>query len=255
MTLGLPLSTLFGFLLVLARVSGVVVFLPVPGFRAAPEMVRAIIAVAITFALLPVWPDLPNTVPSIAQLSAWAITEAGFGLLIGVSVGLLMEGFQLAAHIIGLQAGYGYSTTVDPTSQADAGILQVFVNLIGGLFFFSLGLDGEMIRILAASFRRFPAGAWHVTAISTDRLIHLGSDMMVTGVRLAMPVVAILLVIDISLALLGRIQQQLQLLSLAFPLKMLAALGILTALMPIFPRLLSSSANRMVSGLWRGILP
>ena len=255
MTLGLPLSTLYGFLLVLARVAGVVTFLPVPGFRAAPEMIRIVIAVAITIALLPVWPALPNEFPSIAQLTAWALIEASFGLLIGISVGFLLEGFQLAAHIIGLQAGYGYSTTVDPTSQADAGILQVFVNLISGLLFFSLGLDGELIRILAASFERFPAGAWHVTSISLDRLIHLGTGMMTTGVRLAMPIIAILLVIDVALALLGRMQQQLQLLSLAFPIKMLVAVGILAAMMPIFPRVLSSAANSMTAGLWRGLLP
>ena len=255
MTLGLPLSTLFGFLLVLARVSGVVMFFPVPGFRAAPDAVRVVISIAITIALLPVWPVLPNEFPSISQLTAWAAIEAGFGLLIGVSIGFLLEGFQLAAHIIGLQAGYGYSTTIDPTSQADAGILQVFVSLMSGLLFFTLGLDRELIRILAASFERFPAGAWHVTAISLDRVIHLGTGMMNTGVRLAMPVVAILLVIDVALALLGRIQQQLQLLSLAFPLKMLAALALLTALAPIFPRIFSAAAASMVAGLWRGLLP
>ncbi len=43
MTLGLPLSTMFAFLLVLARVGGLVAFLPIPGFRSAPDSIRVVL--------------------------------------------------------------------------------------------------------------------------------------------------------------------------------------------------------------------
>ena len=56
--------------------------------------------------------------------------------------------------------------------------------------------------------------------------------------RLALPVVALLLMVDVALALLGRLNQQLQLLSLAFPLKMLTALLVLSWMAPLFPRIL-----------------
>jgi flagellar biosynthetic protein FliR len=59
------------------------------------------------------------------------------------------------------------------------------------------------------------------------------------------------MLIDISLALLGRMQQQLQLLSVAFPAKMLAALVLLAALAPTIPRLFSTAAERTLSALWR----
>jgi flagellar biosynthetic protein FliR len=75
--------------------------------------------------------------------------------------------------------------------------------------------------------------------------------MLVTGVRLALPLAGLLLLIDLSLALLGRMQQQLQLLSLAFPVKMLAALGILAALSPLLPRLFAAAAQRTLAALWR----
>jgi flagellar biosynthetic protein FliR len=47
--------------------------------------------------------------------------------------------------------------------------------------------------------------------------------------------VAILLVIDTALALLSRIQPQLQLLSLSFPLKMLASMVLLAYGTPMLP--------------------
>ena len=253
MTLGLPLSTLWAFLLVLARVAGLVAFLPVPGFRAAPDSVRIVLTLSLTFALFPVWPALPNASPSMAQLTIWGFSEAGFGLVIGLAVGFLTEAFQVAAQIAGLQAGYGYSVTVDPTSQADSGVLQVILLLTTGLLFFALGIDRDLIRVLAASFEKFPAGSWAPTAQSLDGVLKLGGGMFATGLRLAWPIVALLLLIDVALALLGRMQQQLQLLSLAFPVKMLATLAILTALAPQLPKLFSAGAERTLTVLWRSL--
>jgi flagellar biosynthetic protein FliR len=244
LTLGLPVSTLCAFLLVLARVAGLIVFLPIPGFRAAPDAVRVVLALALTLALFPAWPALPATLPSISQLMVWVLAESGFGLAIGLAVAFLIEGFQMAAQIIGLQAGYGYSLTVDPTSQVDTGVLQVFMMLITGILFFSTGLDRELMRILAASFVQYPAGSW-------AGIVRLGGGMLVTGLRLAFPVVALLLLVDLALALLGRMQQQLQLLTLAFPVKMLAALAILTALTPLLPKLFSTASERTFAALWK----
>jgi flagellar biosynthesis protein FliR len=46
-------------------------------------------------------------------------------------------------------------------------------------------------------------------------------------------------------------QQQLQLLSLAFPAKMLAALALLAVSAPMIPRLFSTTAERTFTALWR----
>ncbi len=251
MTLGLPVATIIAFLLVLSRTAGVFAFFPLPAFRAAPAQVRAALAVTLTFTLFPVWPDLPNAVPSVAQLTVWIFSEAGLGLAIGLAISFLMEGFQLAMQIVGLQAGYGYAQTIDPTNQSDSGVLQIVFMLTTGWLFFILGFDRQLIRVLAASFTRFPAGSWAPAAASLDGILRLGGATFVTGIRLAFPITALLMLIDISLALLGRMQQQLQLLSVAFPAKMLAALVLFAALAPMIPRLFSTAAERTFSALWR----
>jgi len=132
-------------------------------------------------------------------------------------------------------------------------VLQVVTALITGLLFFTLGVDRDLIRVLAASFEKFPAGAWAPAAANLDGIVRLGAGMFTMGLRLAMPVVALLLLIDVALALLGRMQQQLQLLSLAFPAKMLAALAVLAALAPVMARVFEGAAGRTVGALWRGI--
>jgi flagellar biosynthesis protein FliR len=253
MTLGLPLSTVYAFLLVLTRVAGLVTFLPVPGFRNAPGMVRLLLALTIAFALFPVWPALPNVNPALGQLFVWAFSEAGFGLTAGLAIGLLTEGFQVAAQVAGFQAGYGFASTIDPTSQADSSILQVLASLGTGLLFFTTGLDRQLIRVLAVSFEKFPAGSWAPASANLDGILRLGGEMFSTGLRLGLPVVAVLLLIDLALALLGRVQQQLHLLSLAFPAKMVTALVLLAALAPVVPRMFAASAERTLAALWRSL--
>lgn len=246
-----PLATIFSFLLVLARAGGLVVFLPVPGFRNAPDSVRIILALALAIAMFPAWPTPPSSDPSAGTVAAWIFCETGFGLAAGLAVAFLTEGFQIAAQSLGLQAGYGYAQAIDPNSQADSGVLQVFLSITTGLLFFTLGIDHGLIRLLAVSFEKFPAGRWTLTAGGADGVLKLGGSMLSTGFRLALPVTALLLLIDVALALMSRMQQQLQLLSLAFPVKMLTALGVLIALTPLIPKLMTSSADRMFNALLR----
>jgi flagellar biosynthetic protein FliR len=237
----LPLPV-FPFLLVLARVAGVFAFVPLPGFRSVPEPARAIFALAVTLTLAPQWPQV-RVPDGPGQLAVWVAGEAAFGLAIGIVIAMLLEAFALAAQIFGLQAGYAYASTVDPTTQADSGVLMVIAQLAAGLLFFAMGLDREVLRLIALSLERVPPGEFTVTRSAAESVVRLGNTMFGVALRLAFPVVALLLMADMALALAGKLNQHLQLLSLAFPVKMLAALLVLSVTVSLFPRLLRLNAD------------
>jgi len=117
-SLTLPLSYLIGFLLVLARVAGVFVFVPLPGIKSGPEMARVVLSLGITFALFPQWSANRISEPDIGLLLTWMMAEAALGVTIGLAVAFVTEAFMLAAQFLGLQAGYAYASTIDPTTQA-----------------------------------------------------------------------------------------------------------------------------------------
>jgi flagellar biosynthetic protein FliR len=234
----LSAGALYGFLLVLARVSGALVFVPLPGVKSAPEPARVALALGFTLALYAQWPVVPADGVTVAVLAGWALAEAAVGMAIGVCVSITLEAFTLAAQILGLQAGYAYASTIDPNTEADSGILLVFAQLISGMLFFAMGLDREILRLFAQSLERVPAGAYILRRETAGPLIRLGAILFSVGVRLALPVVALLVMVDVALALLGRINAQLQLLSLAFPAKMLSALILLSWISAMFPRIL-----------------
>jgi flagellar biosynthetic protein FliR len=236
--LTLSIGTLYAFLLVLARVGGALVFVPLPGMNGGPQPARAALAAGFTLALASRWPRLDGAGLTPASLVSAILAEAALGIGIGLALAIVLESLTLAAQVLGLQAGYAYASTIDPNTQADSGILLVFAQLMAGLLFFALGLDREVLRLFAGSLDRVPVGTYVFGLRSAEPLIRLASELFSVGVRLALPVVALLILVDVALALLGRLNAQLQLLSLAFPAKMLTALAVLGTVAAVFPRVL-----------------
>jgi flagellar biosynthesis protein FliR len=234
-----PTATLLGFLLTLARVAGVFVFVPIPGLRSAVDMARVFMAVSITLALFPYWPAVRGD-GSIGLFTVWMVSEAALGIGIGLAVAFVVESLAVAAQVMGLQAGYSFASTIDPNTQADSGVLVVFSQLAAGLVFFATGLEREVLRVFATSLVKMPAGSFALARGAAEHLLMVAGTMFSTGLRMAFPVVAVLVMVDISLALLGRVNAQLQLLTLAFPIKMLLALTIFGWVLAVLPALMRS---------------
>ena len=234
-SLTLNLATVCGFLLVLARVSGLIALVPIPGLAAAPDSSRIVLALAITAGLLPLWPH-PHDIDILSgRMFGSLAAEAAFGVTVGVAVAFLLEGIQLAAQIIGLQAGYSFASTIDPVTQADSTTLQILAQLFAGSLFFAFGFDHQVLVILARSFETVPSGAFALTGPLVDAIARLGSGIFLTGLQLALPVLALTLLLEIAFAVLGRLHAQLQLLTLAFAAKMLVALAFLASTLALFP--------------------
>jgi flagellar biosynthesis protein FliR len=244
---GLPLASVCSFLLALARVSGAIVFVPIPGMSVSPEPARAIFALSLTLALAPFWPAVAP--PGVGAMLALLAGEAALGVAMGMVVALLGEAFVMFGQIVGLQAGFSFASTIDPNTQADSGVLVVLAQTVAGLLFFASGLHREVVRAFALSLQTLPPGGFTLAPGVGELVVRLASSIFSVGLRLALPVVALLLMVDVALALLGKINQQLQLLTLAFPVKMLASLALLAAMTAIFPRIYHEYAARLFAAL------
>jgi flagellar biosynthetic protein FliR len=242
--LTIDVGTLYAFLLVLARISGAFIFVPIPGIQAGPQIARALLSVSLTLALKPRWPVIDAAGVSVPLLMGWLLAEAGMGLAVGLAVAFLTEGFQMGAQIISLQAGYTFASTVDPSSGADSTVLIMIAQTAAGLLFFATGLDRQILRAFADSLTAHPPGHFAISLPMATRLIQASSSIFATGLRLVLPLLALLLMVEISLALLTRLNSQLQLMQLSFPIKMLLSLTLFGWLLLIFPQVFAQSASR-----------
>src|SRR5260370_40576426 len=138
-------ATLYGFLLVLTRVAGAFTFVPLPQLRNSSPAARITLSLAVTIALQSVWPSVPVSLDGgLAEL--WLLferlaAEAGFGIAIGLVGALLGETFTLALPLLGIPAGYGYASPIDPNAEADSGVPLVLPHLISWLLFLACSLD------------------------------------------------------------------------------------------------------------------
>jgi flagellar biosynthetic protein FliR len=243
-------ATLLGFLLTLARVAGVFVFVPMPGIGGVINPARVILALGITVSLFPLWPRIA-AYPSAGTLVMWLIVEAALGIGIGLAVGFVTEAFAVGAQALSMQAGYAFASTFDPNTQADSGVVVVLMQIVAGLLFFTTGLDREVIRIFARSMETYPAGSFVLTRGAAAQLLAMGSTIFSTGFRLALPIIAVMVMIDISLALLGRVNAQLHLTIVAFPVKMLIFLTLFGWLALLLPVLYRAQSGAMLTAAQR----
>jgi flagellar biosynthetic protein FliR len=239
-------GTLYAFLLVLTRISGAFIFVPIPGIQAGPQIARALLAVSLTLVLAPRWPVIDPAGVDFGLMLGWLLSEAAMGLAVGLAVAFLTEGFQMGAQIISLQAGYTFASTVDPSSGADSSVLLMIAQTTAGLLFFATGMDRQILRAFADSLSSQPPGHFAVTMPMVTRMIQTGSSIFSTGLRLVLPLLALLLMVEISLALLARLNSQLQLMQLSFPIKMLLSLILLGWLLLVFPQVFAQSAGRAI---------
>jgi flagellar biosynthesis protein FliR len=244
-----PQGLLIHFFLVLTRIGGLFAFVSVPGLKSALAPTRIGLVLLITVLVFPFTHGataIPATLGGAAKLM---LSELGLGLVFGLSIQFLHEGVLLGAQTLSVQAGYSYASTIDPTSEADSSVLQVFLGLGSSLLFLTLGFDRLLIKLIAQSLETIPPGSLAVTAATAPSIIHLASGIFVQGIRVAAPIVGMLLLVDVAMALLSRLQPQLQLLSLSFPLKMLLTLVGLAFSIQTIPLIVRSSGETTFSYL------
>ncbi len=253
-SLTLSASTLLAFALVLSRIASVFVFIPFPTQESGPPVARIAIALATTFSLFPRWPAIDSQRLDLPTMALWMVSELALGTAMGLMVAFISESLTFGAQVLSLQAGYGYASVVDPTTQADSNVLPVLANLTAGLLFFSTGIHRLVIKAFASSLDSFPPGAFVVSRDLAKVIIALGATVFSVGIRLALPVVGLLLMTDVTLAVLGRISSQLQMGHNAFPAKMLLTLLMLATILAVAPSLYQSFANDVFATMGKTIL-
>lgn len=233
-------QTLMSFLLTLFRISLLVFLLPFFGGDNIPTQAKAALCLVMTLALFPAlsFPDalFPAHPFSIALM---LLGELLLGLILGLAVRFVFGAIQTGGQLIGFQMGYAMVNVVDPDSGTSEAVTAHFLYMVALLIF--LTLDGHLylLRALSRSFELVPPGGLLISGRLAGEILTLSGQLFILAIRIAAPIIAVLFLVDLALALVGRAAPQMNVLILGFPLKISVGfffLGSLFTIMAMYMR-------------------
>ena len=214
-------------LLVMLRCTGLVFTAPIFGHHSIPTLVKFGLAAALAVAL-----------DKTAGVSAGALPllmAAPIELIIGISLGYILslgfQGVELAGRVISIQLGLSLAAVFSPTEEEASTAIDPFFSVMAGLVFLAMNLHLAVVQTLAHSFAVYPiGGGWPADlAMTGAQTIALVLEL---GVRVALPIALVLLLVELSVALLARAIPQINVFILGLPLKMLVGIAVLAVAMP-----------------------
>ncbi len=237
------------------RVGGTMAVAPVFGSHMVPVRIRLVLALAVTWVLVPMIP----TPPPMGALSPAAVMTAAQQVLIGVAMGFMLQ-LVFGAVVIGgqcaaLSMGLGFASMVDPQNGVQVPVVSQFLLILATLVFLALNGHLVLIQVLADSFRILPVAPLGLSSDALWLLVGWGTHMFAGSVLIALPAVTALMVVNVSLGVMTRAAPTLNLFTIGFPLSMLVGFFMLVATLPsLLPHLtdLLAGGFETIQALLRG---
>jgi flagellar biosynthetic protein FliR len=204
------------FLYVLTRLSGLVIIAPAP-WTSAPVKVRAalvtILTLVTTISPLGYEPHLSDRPLEVALA---VISEASIGVCMGMTVRLVIAVAEMAADFIAPQIGLGVAQLFDPHMRTSETAIGAMFRQLAVLVTVLVGLHRQVLGAVFASFRVLPVGELVYPGRAGAALLALTTTSVEAGVRIALPTVAVLFIVQIALAFIARAAPALQIFSVGF---------------------------------------
>ncbi len=220
--------------LVLVRVGGMVVFAPFFSSTSLPVRAKAVFVGAVAFLLAPLVAALPYTQATLGFSAI--LGELAVGLVYGLSLTLLSEMLLFAGQIAGLQFSFSLVNLLDPQSAIQTPLLGDLFQLMGTLVLITAGLDRILLASVVRSFRTVPLGTYALTPPAALAMVRAAGGIFLAALELAAPVLAATLLVELAVALLGKLSPQLPVMALTVPLKTLTGFAILAGSLALWPR-------------------
>jgi len=237
----LDINQLAFFLLVLARLSAFFVVGPLFSLPNIPGLVK----IGLSFAMaVIIFPTL-NADAVVYPTDGWQyifalVREVLVGLALGYTASLVLNALIFAGSLIDMQIGFFMSLIFDPVAGAMAGIISRFLHLLGLAVLLAVNGHHMIIAALARSFTVVPVNTAQVSGDAAMYMIKVFSQMVAIGVQIAAPLIAVMLVIDVTLGLLARTAPQMNVFMLGFPIKIICGMVTLSVLVPVLVRIIYS---------------
>lgn len=208
------------FLLIFIRVSAFFVTLPLFSYRTLPAIFR--IGFAFFLAILI---HLSLDYPAIAingQYFLLIMKEALVGLLIGFLAYMLMATIQIAGGFIDFQMGFAIANVIDPQTGAQTPIIGQYFYTFALLALLAVNGHHLILDGVFYSYQFIPLDQVGIAFGDVGLITYVSKTfamIFMIAFQMAIPVVAVLFLVDVALGILARTVPQLNVFVVGFPIK------------------------------------
>ena len=217
----------FAFFMTFARVSAMVMLMPAIGEMMVPPRVRLVLALAISFVLVPLAAPNPVIPEQPLALAALVGREILVGLIIGMAARLVMSALQVAGSTIAMQTGLGFVQAIDPTFGVQGAIIGTFLSLLAVTVIFASGLYVLLFDAIVRSYAVFVPGAPIPIGDVTTLVLDTVAASFALGMQLSAPFLVFGLIFNLGAGVLSKLMPQLQIFFVAMPASIVLGLSLL----------------------------
>jgi len=222
------------FALVLMRMSGCVFFNPIIGRRNLPNYFKVGMTLLFTLVILsyasPVVPEISSSVGYITAL----LREFIIGYVIGFIITLFNFVIIFGGEISDLQMGISMSKIYDPQSNVSMSMSATYYNILYMFMFFAASGHITLIRIFLISGDIVAYGGGALSPGVSSAMVSLFCQCTVLAVKLALPIVAIELLVEAGVGILMKAIPQINVFVINIQTKLLIGILMIAVLFTPF---------------------
>ncbi|MGH2327277.1 flagellar biosynthetic protein FliR [Campylobacter taeniopygiae] len=211
------------FMLLFARMSGLIVFFPFFSHNSIPIIIKTTLALFLTMYLYPLakLENLHLDSFFVIQL----LSEVIFGMIAGLILQIIFAIIMMAGEQVAFIMGFTMANVLDPSSGTNMPITSQILHLIALLFFLAFNGHHLILLFLSYSLDYIDLGAFYPQE-NLMRYLNSGIlNIFIIGFTMSFPILGISLLADTIFGLLMKTMPQFNLLVIGYPIKI--ALGII----------------------------
>lgn len=208
-----------------------------------PNTLKAMFSLIFSFALLGgIDYSSIEGITSNYYLILYMIFEVTNGLILGLISNIAFEILLMAGSLIDVHIGLSMLSTMDPNSKASTTITGNLLHYVALVIFFIVDGHHMLIKALIESFITLPMGKGLLYG-DMMTIIEIVANYFLIGLKVAIPIVLIIILTDISMGLISRAVPQINVMILGMPVKMLVGIVAIGISLPIILKLFISSIS------------
>lgn len=178
------------------------------------------------------------------------------GLTLGYITNLIFFSAKLGGQLIDTQIGFSMINMFDPTTGTNVTVIENLLYWLSMMLYFAVDGHHVLIRALIDSFSAIPLGTYVLSEATFYLILKAFVTFFSLGLKIAIPLILIILIADIVMGLVSRTVPQLNIMILGLPVKLIVGLTALSLALPILGKLIISVFNQypdLIKGLFKTI--